>query len=58
MYKVTKELHFCYGHRLMQYQGKCRVPHGHNAKVAIDLNTPGFWDLVVAAVDRLGKSLR
>jgi 6-pyruvoyltetrahydropterin/6-carboxytetrahydropterin synthase len=37
MYKVTKELHFCYGHRLMQYQGKCRVLHGHNAKVAIDL---------------------
>jgi 6-pyruvoyltetrahydropterin/6-carboxytetrahydropterin synthase len=37
MYRVTKELHFCYGHRLMQYQGKCRVPHGHNAKVAIDL---------------------
>ena len=37
MYKVTKELHFCYGHRLMQYQGKCRVPHGHNATVAIDL---------------------
>ena len=29
-----------------------------NAKVAIDLNAPGFWDLVVAAVDRLGKSLR
>jgi 6-pyruvoyltetrahydropterin/6-carboxytetrahydropterin synthase len=37
MYKVTKEMHFCYGHRLMQYEGKCRVPHGHNAKVAIDL---------------------
>jgi 6-pyruvoyltetrahydropterin/6-carboxytetrahydropterin synthase len=37
MYRVTKELHFCYGHRLMHYQGKCRVPHGHNAKVAIDL---------------------
>jgi 6-pyruvoyltetrahydropterin/6-carboxytetrahydropterin synthase len=37
MYKVTKELYFCYGHRLMHYQGKCRVPHGHNAKVAIDL---------------------
>ena len=39
MYKVTKELHFCYGHRLMHYQGKCCVPHGHNAKVAIDLMT-------------------
>lgn len=37
MYKVTKDLHFCYGHRLMQYQGKCRVPHGHNATVALDL---------------------
>ena len=37
MYKVTKELYFCYGHRLMHYQGKCCVPHGHNAKVAIDL---------------------
>ena len=37
MYKVTKELYFCYGHRLMQYQGKCRVPHGHNATVALDL---------------------
>jgi 6-pyruvoyltetrahydropterin/6-carboxytetrahydropterin synthase len=21
----------------MQYQGKCRVPHGHNGKVAVDL---------------------
>ncbi|MET0510500.1 MAG: nucleoside hydrolase [Thermoleophilaceae bacterium] len=29
-----------------------------NAKVAIDLDAPGFWDLVVAAVDSLGKSLR
>ncbi len=29
-----------------------------NAKVAIDLDAPGFWDLVVAAVDRLGQSLR
>lgn len=37
MYKVTKELHFCYGHRLMNYQGKCRVPHGHNGKVSIEL---------------------
>jgi 6-pyruvoyltetrahydropterin/6-carboxytetrahydropterin synthase len=46
MYKVTKELHFCYGHRLMQYRGKCRVPHGHNAKVAIDL--------VAEALDPLG----
>jgi len=37
VYKVTKELSFCYGHRLLDYQGKCRHLHGHNAKVEIEL---------------------
>lgn len=37
MYKVTKRLTFCYGHRLMDYDGKCRVPHGHNGVVEIEL---------------------
>jgi len=37
MYKVTKRLTFCYGHRLMDYEGKCRVPHGHNGVVEIEL---------------------
>jgi purine nucleosidase len=26
-----------------------------NARVAMELNVPGFWDLIVAAVDRLGS---
>ncbi len=39
MFKVTKEIHFCYGHRLLNYEGKCRFLHGHNAKVEIDLNS-------------------
>ena len=34
---VTKEIHFCYGHRLLNYDGKCRFLHGHNAKVEIEL---------------------
>ncbi len=38
MYKVTKEIHFCYGHRLLNYEGKCRFLHGHNAKVEIELS--------------------
>src|SRR6185312_16547700 len=37
MYKVTREIHFCYGHRLLQYDGKCRHLHGHNGKVEIEL---------------------
>ncbi len=37
MYKVTKEIRFCYGHRLLRYEGKCRYLHGHNARVEIEL---------------------
>ena len=37
MFKVTKEIDFCYGHRLLNYAGKCRYLHGHNGRVEIDL---------------------
>ena len=39
MFKVTKEIHFCYGHRLLQYEGKCRFLHGHNARVEIEMES-------------------
>ena len=39
MYSVTKEIDFCYGHRLLNYEGKCRFLHGHNAKVEIELSS-------------------
>lgn len=32
---VTKILDFCYGHRLLNYKGKCQHPHGHNGRVEI-----------------------
>ena len=38
MYKVVKEIHFCYGHRLLNYDGKCAHPHGHNGKIEIELS--------------------
>jgi len=38
MYTVVKRLHFCYGHRLLDYPGKCAHPHGHNAVVEIELS--------------------
>lgn len=39
MFKVTKIIHFCYGHRLLNYEGKCRYLHGHNAKAEIELSS-------------------
>ena len=35
MFRVTKELAFCFGHRLMHYPGKCRQLHGHNARAVV-----------------------
>ena len=38
MFRVTKEIHFCYGHRLLNYDGKCRYFHGHNGRVEVELS--------------------
>src|SRR5262245_26417269 len=37
MYRVTREIEFCYGHRLLNYAGKCRHLHGHNGRAVITL---------------------
>lgn len=37
MYTITREIDFCYGHRLVNHPGKCRHLHGHNGKVEIVL---------------------
>ena len=37
MFKVTKHTEFCYGHRLLNYDGKCRHLHGHNGRVEVDI---------------------
>jgi 6-pyruvoyltetrahydropterin/6-carboxytetrahydropterin synthase len=37
MFRVTQEIEFCYGHRLLNYDGKCRFLHGHNGKAVIAL---------------------
>jgi 6-pyruvoyltetrahydropterin/6-carboxytetrahydropterin synthase len=46
MYRVTREISFCYGHRLLNYDGKCRHLHGHNGRAVIVLEA--------AALDALG----
>ena len=40
MYRVTREIAFCYGHRLLNYEGKCRHLHGHNGKAVIVIEAP------------------
>ena len=39
MYSVTKKIDFCYGHRLLDYDGICKHPHGHNAVAEIEVRT-------------------
>jgi len=37
MHTITKEVYFCYGHRLMNHQGKCKNLHGHSVKASISI---------------------
>ena len=37
MFSVTREITFCYGHRLMGHGGKCRHLHGHTGRAVITL---------------------
>jgi 6-pyruvoyltetrahydropterin/6-carboxytetrahydropterin synthase len=45
MFRVTRELRFCYGHRLLNYDGKCRHLHGHNGRAVITLAAPRLDNL-------------
>ncbi|MGO9599739.1 MAG: 6-pyruvoyl trahydropterin synthase family protein [Isosphaeraceae bacterium] len=40
MFRVTREIEFCYGHRLLNYEGKCRHLHGHNGRAIVTLQGP------------------
>jgi 6-pyruvoyltetrahydropterin/6-carboxytetrahydropterin synthase len=42
MYRVTREISFCYGHRLLHYDGKCKHLHGHNGRAVITLEAPSL----------------
>lgn len=38
-YSVTKRVEFCYGHRLLDYDGICRHLHGHNAVAEVEVRS-------------------
>lgn len=40
MYRVTRQIDFCYGHRLLNYEGKCKHLHGHNGRALITIEAP------------------
>jgi 6-pyruvoyltetrahydropterin/6-carboxytetrahydropterin synthase len=42
MFQVTREIDFCYGHRLLNYEGKCKYLHGHNGRAVITLEAAGL----------------
>jgi 6-pyruvoyltetrahydropterin/6-carboxytetrahydropterin synthase len=44
MFRVTREIEFCYGHRLLNYAGKCRHLHGHNGLARIVLEAEQLDD--------------
>jgi 6-pyruvoyltetrahydropterin/6-carboxytetrahydropterin synthase len=50
MYTVTRELTFSYGHRLLQYSGKCARLHGHNGRLRVTLSSESL-DAVGMVVD-------
>lgn len=44
MYRVTRQIDFCYGHRLLNYDGKCKYLHGHNGRAVIAIESPSLDD--------------
>ena len=49
MFRVTRQIDFCYGHRLLNYDGKCKYLHGHNGRAVIAIEA--------AELDRRGMVL-
>ena len=39
MFQVSRQIDFCYGHRLLNYDGKCRYLHGHNGRAVITIES-------------------
>ncbi len=49
MFRVSRQIDFCYGHRLLFYDGKCKYLHGHNGRAEITIES--------AELDRRGMVL-
>jgi 6-pyruvoyltetrahydropterin/6-carboxytetrahydropterin synthase len=60
MFRIQRNIEFCYGHRLPGDPGKCGHLHGHNARAEVVLEAPQLdgRDMVAdfADVDRMMKT--
>jgi 6-pyruvoyltetrahydropterin/6-carboxytetrahydropterin synthase len=59
MFRVTRQIDFCYGHRLLGYSGKCRYLHGHNGRALITLEAGNLDSLgMVVDFSRIKKAIQ
>lgn len=59
MFKVSKTVSFAYGHRLLEYKGKCENLHGHNGRVEVTLSARSLnGEKMVADFTMLGAALK
>ena len=42
MFSATKEVRFCFAHRIRGHPGRCQFLHGHNAKVKVRCEASGL----------------
>ncbi len=59
IHSVTKVINFCYGHRLLNYQGKCQHLHGHNGIVEIEIESDSLDELgMVVDFEEIRKTVK
>ncbi len=51
MYQVSRQIDFCYGHRLLNYSGKCRYVHGHTDRPVITIEFSDIKRVVSTWID-------
>lgn len=45
MFQICRKIEFCYGHRLLNYAGKCRHLHGHNGRLLVTVRAADLDEL-------------
>jgi 6-pyruvoyltetrahydropterin/6-carboxytetrahydropterin synthase len=59
MYRVTETIDFSYGHRLLNYKGRCANLHGHNGRVEIEITSEDLDERsMVADFSDIGRIVR